>query len=214
MPEFRQGLSALGQQHVGEVCFHQLLFYQTANSTTWSAQWVSLAARSGCAVLPTQQPSSAEKTRTRRYAHTTHRLLLHRDMADEVGSSSRSRGWQFPLRFQAGTLSLSDPRASTLPALQFSLVYLPVSLTYISAERRLLHLLLLRCLSVTPCEHTHAQSGRGCSVRRARPLPGPIQAVTSICMPKKSFPLEAFSAFSWSSCCRKNTSPYRSSEAP
>lgn len=45
-------------------------------------------------------------------------------------------------------------------------------------------------------------------------LPGPIQAVTSICMPKKSFPFDAVNAFSWSSCCRKNTRPYLSSEAP
>lgn len=33
-------------------------------------------------------------------------------------------------------------------------------------------------------------------------------------MPKKSFPLETLRAFSWSSCCLKNTRPYRSSEAP
>lgn len=45
-------------------------------------------------------------------------------------------------------------------------------------------------------------------------LPGPIHAVTSICMPKKSLPFDAVSAFSWSSCCRKNTRPYRSSEVP
>lgn len=51
-------------------------------------------------------------------------------------------------------------------------------------------------------------------VTRDHCLPGPFQAVTSISIPKKSFPLDTVRAFSWSSCCLKNTRPYRSSDAP
>lgn len=166
-------------------------------SSHWSVTW---------AVLP--QPQNAalvgilikrrqnEARRTQCCAHTTHWQLLHWDRRMRSFLPADPTAWEdgsFPsLRLKTGTPV--DLRASTLFALEF----------IVALSQFLWSMFPTSILPLYNSSWTHPEQ---CHGRRAWTLPGPIQAVTSICMPKKSFPLEAFSAFSWSSCCRKNTRP-------